>query len=156
LPFVKWHCLHFGFDQSHSAAFSLAFFIQHVFFCIKVDKVGFCSWFSFPLVSRAIFGIVSFFTVGEAIECSSLAGIGYIGSSSPLASRVSSSSCPPVISRSCPSQVYQYGGIAHWWWGVWWVISLLRVSWGGMVIVIWSLVLEWYEGSVLSWGSFCC
>jgi hypothetical protein len=66
------------------------------------------------LMLWTIFGIMSFFAAGEAVECSSLAGVGHIGSTPPLASRVSSSSHPPIVSCLCSTQIHRYRHIVHW------------------------------------------
>jgi hypothetical protein len=156
LPFIKWHCLHLSFNQGYPASFGLAFLIQRVFFCIEVNEVGFSSGSSFPLAFGTIFGIMSFFATREAIECSLSTHVGYIGSSSPLAPGISLSSCSSIISRFCSSQVHEYCGIVHWWWGVWQVILPWWVVWRGSIVVVWPLVLKWHKGGVLSGGSLRC
>jgi hypothetical protein len=97
LSFIEGHCIHFGFDQGHSATFGLASFICCFFFLVEVNEVGFCPCSPFSLLSGAVSHVMSFFSTGEAVKHASLSGIGYIGPSSPLTSCVSSSSCPPVI-----------------------------------------------------------
>jgi hypothetical protein len=111
LPFVEGHGVHFGFDQGYPAALRLASFVCRVFFWIEVNEIGLRPSSSFLL--GAVSGIMSLFTTGKAVERAPLSGIGYVSSSSPLTSCISSSSRSPVVLQSGSPYVHWHRGIAH-------------------------------------------
>jgi hypothetical protein len=75
---------------------------------VKVDEVGFSSSSPPSLALWAVLGKVAQFATWEAGIVVSLSGIGNIGSSSPLSSRISPSSGSPVsglCSLLCPERI---------------------------------------------------